>query len=257
MKVPMTVALVAVCLASPARPDAPLIYCVGTESGGGGPKRYAYEVDSASYPMMDFRVGTNDLKIERYTNVLVPQGWHFTVEPVTMSHIHGVKTPHGKVSPGPCRCLTAGSAYWWTDLPEHTVEFFTFGYDHPWISEDIGWILNTRQDGSPPHFYTFEENWDAPVGTGAGPVHGPTAVCPGDANLDGRVDIFDLDVLGANWTTGDTWGRGDFNADQAADVFDLDTMSENWGHGTAPAPVPEPTGLVLLAMSLVLIRRRR
>jgi len=168
------VALLA-CLGSFAMADGPLIDCVGSACGGGGPTAYAYLVDSVSYPMMEFRVGTNDLDPAHYTNVLIPPGWQFAVEEVWMAHLHGVHTPHGEVSPGPCWCLTAGSARWWTDDPALAVEYFTFGYDHSWLSEDVGWELITRREGPPPEYYTFHEFWDNPVGCGAGPVHGPWA----------------------------------------------------------------------------------
>lgn len=160
-------------VASLAKADAPLVYCVGTESGGSGPRQYAYDLDSASYPMVEFRVGTNDLDAANYASLLMPDGWTFAVEPVPGGHIHHVKTPHGKVSPGPCRCLTHGSVVWQAEDPGFAVEFFTFGYDHPWASEDVGWILQTEREGPPPKPYTFREDWGSPVGTGFGPAHGP------------------------------------------------------------------------------------
>ncbi|MFC1888892.1 putative metal-binding motif-containing protein [Thermodesulfobacteriota bacterium] len=188
MKVLLRIVMVyAVCfLGSAAFADAPLITCAGTGCGGTGPAVYAYDIDSASYPMMDFRVGTNDLNPENYTNVLIPPGWSFAVEENPMSHAHGVHTPHGEVSPGPCWCLTAGSVHWWTDDPALTIEFFIFGYDHPWTSEDVGWDLSTRREGPPPEEYAFHQFWDALVGVGTGPVHGPYALeeCP-DWDQDG------------------------------------------------------------------------
>ena len=159
-------------LVSSAGADAPMIYCVGTE-GGGEPRLYAYDMHSANYPMMRFRVGTNDLDPDNYSNVLIPESWSFAVEPVPQAHLHGVRTAHGEISAGPCRCLTAGSVHWWTDDPQYAVEFFTFGYDHPWTSEDVGWGLEARREGTPPQLCTFSEVWDEPVGVGYGPVHGP------------------------------------------------------------------------------------
>jgi len=61
-------------LGSSAFADAPLIHCVGIGCGGIGPTTYAYDIDSRSYPMMDFRVGTNDLNSVHYMNVLIPPG---------------------------------------------------------------------------------------------------------------------------------------------------------------------------------------
>ncbi len=171
----ITAVLCLTYMGASAKGDAPLVYCTGTESGGSGPRQYAYQVDSVSYPMIEFRVGTSDLDPDHYGGVLAPPGWNFTVEPRTMGHVRGLKTPHGEVSPGPCRCLTEGSARWWTDDPALAVEYFVFGYDHPWSSEDVGWDLNTRREGSPPELYSFSESWDAHVGTGMGPIHGPSS----------------------------------------------------------------------------------
>ncbi len=175
MKPLMRISLVlAICLfGSTAFADAPLIFCEGSGCGGSGPGTYAYPIDSGSYPMMDFRVGTNDLNPDHYTNTLIPRGWSFAVEERPMSHAEGVHTPHGDVSPGPCWCQTAGSVHWWTDDATLAVEFFTFGYDHPWKPEDVGWNLLTRREGPPISYYEFQPFWDAGVGTGMGPVHAP------------------------------------------------------------------------------------
>jgi len=176
-RLPMLLTCVAVwaLLSTWASADAPLIGCIGTESGGNGPRLYAYEVDSASYPMVQFMVGTNDLDSRHYTNVLIPPGWRFAVEPVPMAHMHTTKTPHGRVSPGPCRCLTQGRVRWWANDPADAIEFFTFGFDHPWPSEDVDWILETRRENPPlpPELRTFRADWDAAVGWGYGPVHAP------------------------------------------------------------------------------------
>jgi len=164
-------------LATTATADAPLVFCNGYGCGGGGMTAYTYVVDSASYPMTDFRVGTNDLEPSHYTYVQVPEGWHFAIEEVWMSHLHGIHTPHGEDSPGPCWCLTKGSAHWWTDDPEYAIEGFTFGYCHPWSPEDTGWELTTHQGQEE---YLFTAGWDDLVGWGLGPVHGPaepTSLC--------------------------------------------------------------------------------
>ena len=253
------VALAAMCAASAAKADAPLIYCSGTESGGDGPRRYAYDVDAASFPMMEFSVGTNDLKPEHYLDVLIPRGWQFAVEEAGIGHIHGVKTPHGKISSGPCRCLTRGSARWWTDDPASAVEFFTFGYDHHWRSEDVSWRLETRREGPPPTVYTFREFWDSAVGAGMGPVHGPYAAgrCLGDVDGDGLVDDNDLSLVLANWTRDVGWDDGNVNSDHVVDDNDLSLVLANWT-GPAAAGIPEPaSALILLLGACVAGRQRR
>ena len=121
MTLQMIAALSLVLPGLSARGDAPLVYCSGTESGGDGPRQYAYVVDAASFPMTEFTVGTNDLVRDHYRNALTPPGWSFSVEPRGMAHIRGLKTAHGKRSPGPCRCLTEGTVRWWTDDPARDV----------------------------------------------------------------------------------------------------------------------------------------
>ncbi len=169
----ITATLGLVGAASLVRADAPMVHCECAAGGGSGPTRYAYRVDSGSYPVMEFRVGTNDLERANYAAVMVPEGWSFDVEPNGAGHACGVRTPHGEVSSGPCFGLTLGTAVWSTKDPALAIEFFTFGYDHPWNCEDVGWTLETRREGPPPTYYTFHEHWDVAVGTGYGPLHGP------------------------------------------------------------------------------------
>ncbi len=85
---------------------------------------------------------------------------------------------------------------------------------------------------------------------------------PGDADLNGVVDDTDLAILLGNWsdTTAD-WARGDFSDDGVVNDYDLSLLLSNW---TGPLPVgghphnvPEPTALMLLALLLPLLPRRR
>ncbi|UCD74468.1 MAG: hypothetical protein JSV91_11850 [Phycisphaerales bacterium] len=162
-------------LTSSSSADAPMIWCTGWVCGGNGPRAYAYHVDSVSYPMMEFRVGANQLGAWPATNVLTPPGWNFAIEDVSMPHYClscGDHTHHGVISDGPCWCTTEKSVRWWTDDPDLAVEVFTFGFDHYWPPEDVGWSLLTHRE-DPPEDYTFTEFWDSPLGMGQGPLHGP------------------------------------------------------------------------------------
>jgi hypothetical protein len=59
---------------------------------------------------------------------------------------------------------------------------------------------------------------------------------PGDANLDGSVDVGDLGILAANYGgTGKTWAQGDFNGDGAVDVGDLGILAANYGTNASSA----------------------
>ena len=77
---------------------------------------------------------------------------------------------------------------------------------------------------------------------------------PGDANLDGQVDVNDLTIVLSNFgQTGMSWSQGDFNGDGQVDVNDLTILLTNFGQTlTASAggvsAVPEPAALALLAI---------
>ena len=77
---------------------------------------------------------------------------------------------------------------------------------------------------------------------------------PGDANLDGRVDVNDLTIVLTNFgQTRMTWSQGDFNGDGKVDVNDLTIVLSNFDStaGTAgPAAVPEPSVLAMFAAAL-------
>jgi len=83
---------------------------------------------------------------------------------------------------------------------------------------------------------------------------------PGDANLDGKVDLSDFGILKQNFGTGTGTGRaqGDFNADGQVDLSDFGILKENFGRAGAAA-VPEPTtlSLITLAVSLFAFTMRR
>ena len=61
-------------------------------------------------------------------------------------------------------------------------------------------------------------------------------VMPGDADMDGVVDIKDLSLLAAHWgysnpsmAGGYLWSYGDFNGDGKIDIQDLSMLGANWG----------------------------
>ena len=61
---------------------------------------------------------------------------------------------------------------------------------------------------------------------------------PGDANLDGKVDINDLTVVLAHYNqTGMTWSQGDFTGDGKVDINDLTIVLANYNtsDGSPPA----------------------
>ncbi len=81
---------------------------------------------------------------------------------------------------------------------------------------------------------------------------------PGDANLDGKVDINDLTIVLAHYNqTGMTWGQGEFTGSGTVDINDLtvvlahydQTQSASAGNGLSA--VPEPGALALLAAGVL------
>ena len=102
-------------------------------------------------------------------------------------------------------------------------------------------------------------NGDYIVGTGTlgGVAQGfCIALLPGDANLDGRVDINDLTIVLGNYgSTSGTWAQGDFNGDARVDINDLTIVLGNYNASAsqsgALASVPEPSALLLTVAGLV------
>jgi hypothetical protein len=100
-----------------------------------------------------------------------------------------------------------------------------------------------------------------------------TAALLGDANLDTKVDAFDLNLLAAHWQqqSNALWSAGDFTQDGKVDAFDLNLLAANWQFGATlsffplpiellpspPTTIPEPRSLLMLAPSLLLITRLR
>jgi len=92
---------------------------------------------------------------------------------------------------------------------------------------------------------------------GVGPLPPLPPVGMPDVNMDGVVNIFDINLVSSNWNTAGP--AGDANKDGIVNIFDINLISSNWT--PAPAqPVPEPATAVLLVVGaalLVFARRRR
>ena len=70
----------------------------------------------------------------------------------------------------------------------------------------------------------------------------------GDINLDGTVNIFDINAVSSNWNTAGP--QGDANGDGTVNIFDVNVISSNWGaidSGAIPVPEPSNVGLAIVA----------
>jgi hypothetical protein len=130
-------------------------------------------------------------------------------------------------------------------------------------------ILVQEVAGNDPH-WVFDLDGDGQVNTSdrdqwlaiAGAhnhVGGPYRL--GDANLDGRVDVSDLNAWNANkYTSQASWCAGDFNADGVVDVSDFNIWNGSKFQSSASQLVPEPTTASLLTLPLLVVaalRRQR
>jgi hypothetical protein len=69
---------------------------------------------------------------------------------------------------------------------------------------------------------------------------------PGDANLDGLVDVGDLGILAANYgSTLAGWCMGDFTGDGCVDVGDLGVMAANYGSSNFNADYAKAFGMMV------------
>ena len=63
------------------------------------------------------------------------------------------------------------------------------------------------------------------------------AAMPGDANLDGKVDINDLTIVLAHYNqTGMTWTQGEFTGSGTVNINDLTIVLAHYNDTTAPRP---------------------
>ena len=87
----------------------------------------------------------------------------------------------------------------------------------------------------------------------------PETYLPGDANRDGAVNGSDAAILAANWLNAVdvTWTEGDFNEDGIVDDIDATLMAANFV--ASASAVPEPAALVLLlgAIPIFCLLRKR
>jgi probable HAF family extracellular repeat protein len=117
------------------------------------------------------------------------------------------------------------------------------------VNPNLGWNLQVAE--------AISNNGNCIAGYGT--IDGQTQgfllqqAIPGDANLDGRVDVNDLTIVLSHFgQTGANWSTGDFIGDGRVDVNDLTIVLSHFGQSlgssaAAMAPLPEPASLLLAA----------
>jgi T5SS/PEP-CTERM-associated repeat protein len=89
------------------------------------------------------------------------------------------------------------------------------------------------------------------------------AAFPGDADLNGRVDLLDLVALAGHYQgpgqTGNGWAQGDFDQNGVVDLLDLCVLAGNYGKSVpiSSGMLPEPATLALLALGAAMLLGRR
>ena len=104
------------------------------------------------------------------------------------------------------------------------------------------------------------ELWLADAGATNLPSGNP--YIPGDADLNGVVDVSDFNIWNGNkFTATARWSLADFNADGQTDVSDFNIWNSNKFTGSDALAVPEPStvflGLFAMVLTSLFIRRRK
>ncbi len=144
-----------------------------------------------------------------------------------------------------------------------------FNNDGDWDCDDINALTSAIASGSDD--LSFDMNGDGSVtledvtdgGTGwlaVGGVNnagatGGNPFLPGDATLDGVVDVSDFNNWNSNkFTSNSNWCDGDFNADGVVDVPDFNTWNGNkFNASYDAAAVTEPSTALLCLLSLLCV----
>ncbi|MEM7312536.1 MAG: M14 metallopeptidase family protein [Planctomycetota bacterium] len=92
------------------------------------------------------------------------------------------------------------------------------------------------------------------VNAGEEMLPGGGAFLPGDANIDGRVEVADIKPWNASKFSAGSWCNGDFDTNGQVDVSDYNLWnSRKFTSSDAAAVVPEPAAIALLLPGLFLL----
>lgn len=150
-----------------------------------------------------------------------------------------------------------------TGLVEYMSELFIdFDNDGLVDTADIDLLINELGTGGQSATFDVDNSGsvdadDVQAWLSAAAAHNgfADAYLPGDADLNGTVDVADLNALGVNWQTNNlAWSKGNFVVPGTLiDASDLNAIGINWQFSIpiAAESVPEPASPLMLLMPIV------
>ncbi len=183
---------------------------------------YASEVTGTLTTGVSTGNGVNGMVIEKPTADPVA-GTYTSTQNVTLTGGSGTQSIHYTTDGSAATC-TSGSTY---STP--------IVVDSNLVIEAISCYANSIDSGVILFGYTIDPpSGPAPSGGGGGGGGGGIVTTPStsnlDFNIDGNIDVFDFNILMANWGTisGASTSTGDADGDGDVDILDFNLLIVNW-----------------------------
>jgi hypothetical protein len=201
-----------------------------------------------------------DFEDSRWGNAGDPTNTQMVVQPYTTNPPHRYTIPAGNITLTRFFKWQPGSIQFVTLLGDRSPS----NYSPQDMLQDWTYTENVSAGKLVPTPATEMFHFNLWLNNGTAPSNGQPAevlitdfsfIGPGDANLDGKVDINDLSKVLTNYDrTGTTWSDGDFDGNGTVNINDLSRVLTSYDKslGSSAAAihaVPEPAGLVLLALA--------
>jgi Lamin Tail Domain/CotH kinase protein len=114
------------------------------------------------------------------------------------------------------------------DASDQTILSFTF-LDDNWYpqTDGDGYSLVIVDPTADVSAWDTQAGWRVSTNLQGSPGAADPLYLDADVNMDGQVDIFDINLVSANW--GGSGPAGDANHDAAVNIFDINLISASWG----------------------------